>query len=337
MDQTKDVRDVWQSVGETPLIRLQHLSAMTGCEILGKAEFLNPGGSVKDRAAKGIISAAERDGRLQPGSTIVEGTAGNTGIGLATLANLRGYKTIIVIPDNQSQEKVDVLRALGADVRVVPSVGYAKPENYYHQARRIAESTPHSLWADQFNNTANAQQHYETTGPEIWRQTGGRLDALVMAAGTGGTISGTSRFLKEQHPDLRVVLADPMGSALYSYIKTGDLDSGDGDSITEGIGIGRLTENFKSARIDDAMQVDDQRMIEMAFYLARQEGLLLGTSAALNCFAAARLAKRMGPGHTIVTILCDGGQRYLSRLFNVAWLAAQGLEPQGTLAELLNA
>lgn len=336
MPATQAIRDLWDAVGDTPLIRLHHLSALTGCQILGKAEFLNPGGSVKDRAAKGIIAAAEKDGRLQPGSIIVEGTAGNTGIGLATLANLRGYRTIIVIPDNMSREKVDMLRILGADVRVVPSVGYAKPENYYHQARGIAESTPNAVWADQFNNTANAQYHYDTTGPEIWHQTGGRIDALVMAAGTGGTISGTSRYLKEKQADLQVVLADPMGSALYSYIKSGVLDSGDGDSITEGIGIGRVTENFRLARIDDAMQVDDHQMIEMAFFLAQREGLLLGSSAALNCFAAARYAKQIGPGHTIVTILCDGGQRYLSNLFNLGWLAEQGLSPTGILPELLN-
>jgi cysteine synthase A len=327
---------LWQAIGHTPLIRLQHLSELTGCTILGKAEFLNPGGSVKDRAARGIIDAAERDGRLKPGGTIVEGTAGNTGIGLATLANARGYKTIIVIPDNQSQEKIDTLRALGADVRVVPSVGFKNPENYYHQARRIAEATPGGFWADQFNNTANAQYHLETTGPEIWEQAGGRIDAAVMAAGTGGTISGVSRALKDRRSDLRVVLADPMGSALYSYIKTGELDS-DGDSITEGIGIGRITENFKLAAVDDAVQVDDHQMIEMAYYLARREGLLLGSSAALNVFATARLALQMGPGHTLVTILCDGGQRYLSKLYNQEWLAEQGLQPKGDVASLLKA
>jgi cysteine synthase A len=326
--------DLWHTVGWTPLIRLHHLSELTGCTILGKAEFLNPGGSVKDRAAKGIIDAAERDGRLQPGGTIVEGTAGNTGIGLTTLANRRGYRTIIVIPDNQSREKIETLRALGADVRVVPSVGFANPENYYHQARRIAEETPGGFWADQFNNTANAQYHYETTGPEIWEQTGGRIDAAVMAAGTGGTISGISRALKERQETIRVVLADPMGSALYSYIKTGELDSA-GDSITEGIGIGRITANFALARVDDAWQVDDHQMIEMAFFLARHEGLLLGSSSALNCFAAARYARQLGPGHTIVTILCDGGQRYLSNLYNQTWLAEQDLHPQDRLPAML--
>jgi cysteine synthase A len=323
-------------VGQTPLIRLHHLSELTGCTILGKAEFLNPGGSVKDRAARGIIDAAERDGRLQPGGTIVEGTAGNTGIGLTTLANLRGYKSIIVVPDNQSREKIETLRALGADVRVVPSVGFKNPDNYYHQARRIAESTPGGFWADQFNNTANAQYHYETTGREIWEQTAGRIDAAVMAAGTGGTISGVSRALKERHGAIRIVLADPMGSALYSYVKTGELDS-DGDSITEGIGIGRITANFALAQVDDALQVDDHQMIEMAFFLAQREGMLLGSSAALNCFAAAKVAKQLGPGHTVVTILCDGGQRYLSNLYNREWLAEQGLQPQGRLAEMLGA
>ncbi len=331
---TQQLPDLWHAVGHTPLIRLHHLSELTGCEILGKAEFLNPGGSVKDRAAKGIIDAAERAGKLTPGGTIVEGTAGNTGIGLATLANLRGYRTIIVVPDNQSQEKIETLRALGSDVRVVPSVGFKNPENYYHQARRIAEATEGGFWADQFNNTANGQYHYETTGREIWEQTGGRIDAAVMAAGTGGTISGVSRALKDRRSDLQVVLADPMGSALYSYIKTGELDS-DGDSITEGIGIGRITENFALAKLDDAMQVDDHQMIEMAFYLAKREGLLLGSSAALNCFAAARYAKTLGPGHTIVTILCDGGMRYLSKLYNREWLAEQGLQPTGDLASLL--
>ncbi|MDB5096273.1 MAG: cysK, cysteine synthase [Cyanobacteria bacterium RYN_339] len=311
------------AVGNTPLIRLNKLSEHTGCEILAKAEFLNPGGSVKDRIARAIILEAEAQGRLKPGGVVVEGTAGNTGIGLTMLANARGYRTIITIPDNQTQEKIDFLRLLGAEVHAVPVVPFANQQHFCHQARRLAEGLPNAIFADQFNNLANRRAHYETTGPEIWAQTGGKVDALVAAAGTGGTISGAGLFLKERNPAVRVVLADPLGSALYSYVKTGELDS-DGDSMAEGIGIGRLVPNFEGAPVDDALQVDDRALVATAYHLVREEGLLLGTSAAVNVWAAARTALAMGPGHTIVTFLCDGGQRYLSRLYNPVWLAEQG-------------
>jgi cysteine synthase A len=315
-----------EAIGNTPLIRLNKLSEHTGCEIYGKAEFLNPGGSIKDRIARGIILEAEADGRLRPGGTVVEGTAGNTGIGLAMIANARGYRTIITIPDNQTQEKIDFLRLLGAEVHAVPVVPFANEQHFCHQARRIAEGLPNAICADQFNNLANRRAHYQTTGPEIWAQTGGKLHAVVAAAGTGGTISGVGLYLKERDPAIRVVLADPMGSALYSYVKTGELDS-DGDSMAEGIGIGRLVPNFEGAPVDDALQVDDRALVGTAYHLLREEGLLLGTSTAINVWAAARTALAMGPGHTIVTFLCDGGQRYLSRLYNEAWLADQGHQP----------
>jgi cysteine synthase len=319
--------DLFASVGDTPMLRLPALSAALGRTILGKAEFLNPGGSVKDRAAKAIIEAAERAGELRRGGTIVEGTAGNTGIALALLGNARGYHTIICIPDDQSQEKIDMLRALGADVRVVPAAPFTDDANYYHDARRTAKDTPNSIWADQFNNTANWRGHFESTGPEIWDQTHGKIDAFVCACGTGGTFAGVSAYLKERDSQIRTVLADPMGSALYSYVKTGTLDV-EGDSVSEGIGIKRITENFKHAKPDDAVRVDDLAMIEMAHYLVREEGLLLGGSAALNVTAAARIAKTLPAGATVVTILCDGGARYMSRLYNPAWLAENSLTPK---------
>ena len=319
--------DLFAAIGNTPLIRLPKLSAAIGRTVLGKAEFLNPGGSVKDRAAKFIIEDAEEQGRLAAGGTIVEGTAGNTGIALAMLGNAHGYRTIIVTPDDQSAEKIDLLRALGADVRIVPAVPFTNPENYYHVARRIAEVTPGALWADQFKNLANSRGHYLTTGPEIWEACGGELDAFVASAGTGGTFAGVSRALKERRTRIHTVLADPLGSSLFSYIKEGTLDTL-GDSVSEGIGIKRITENFRTAVADDAVRVDDQTMVEMAHYLEREEGLLLGGSAALNVAAAARVAQTLPPGSTVATVLCDGGGRYLSRLYSAGWLSENGLVPQ---------
>lgn len=319
-------RGVGGMVGNTPLVRLERLSEYTGCNILGKAEFLNPGGSIKDRFARAFILDAEARGLLKPGGTVVEGSAGNTGIGLATIANARGYRTIITIPDDQSPEKIDYLRMLGADVRVVPVVPFSNQKHFCHQAKEIAASLPNAVWADQFNNLTNRRAHFETTGPEIWAQTNGQVDALVAAAGTGGTLSGTGLYLKQQNPNVQVVLADPTGSALYQYVKTGML-AADGDSMAEGIGIGRLVANFEGAPVDDALQIDDRALVATAYHLLHEEGLLLGTSAAVNVWAAARTALKLGPGHTIVTFLCDGGARYRSRLYTPSWLAAQGLEP----------
>lgn len=326
---------LFDAVGDTPLLRLSKLSGALGRTILGKAEFLNPGGSVKDRAAKYIILDAERSGRLRAGGTIVEGTAGNTGIALALLGNSRGYRTIIVIPDDQSQEKIDLLRASGADVRIVPSAPFANENNYYHVARRTAEQTPNAVWADQFNNPANYLGHVESTGPEIWEQTGGNIDLFICACGTGGTFAGVSAALKARKPSLRTIVADPMGSAMYSYVKNGTLDF-EGDSVSEGIGIKRVTDNFKHAVADDALRVDDRTMIEMVHFLSKEEGLLLGSSAGLNVAAAARAAKALPEGSTVVTILCDGGARYMSRLFNDAWLAENDLTPRAKGLEFLD-
>jgi cysteine synthase A len=313
------------AVGNTPLIRLDGLSHETGCEILGKAEFLKPGGSVKDRAALYIIQDAERRGALKSGGTVVEGTAGNTGIGLAHLCSARGYRCLIIIPETQSQEKIDLLRALGAEVRPVPAVPYANPDNYVKLAGRIAAEMPNAVWANQFDNLVNRQAHYETTGPEIWRDTDGRVDAFVCATGTGGTLAGVARYLKEQNPGVRVVLADPMGSALYSYVKTGQLKA-EGSSITEGIGSSRVTANLEGTPIDDAMQISDAECVPMVYRLLRREGLFVGASTGINVAAAARLAREIGSGHTIVTLLCDRGSLYLGRLFNPAFLAGKGLK-----------
>jgi cysteine synthase len=319
--------DLFAAIGGTPLIRLSNLSSAIGRTILGKAEFLNPGGSVKDRAAKFIIEDAEHRGVLQTGGTIVEGTAGNTGIALAMLGNARGYASIIVTPDDQSTEKIDLLRALGAQVHIVPSVPFADPQNYYHVARRIAQETPNAFWADQFNNPANARGHFLTTGPEIWASCGDELTAFVASAGTGGTFAGVSAFLKERRANIRTILADPMGSSLYCYVKDQTLEFS-GDSVAEGIGIKRLTENFRLAIADDAIRIDDQTMVEMAHYLARNEGLVLGGSAALNVAAAARVARTLPAASVVVTVLCDGGSRYLSRLYSSGWLSENGLVPQ---------
>jgi cysteine synthase len=314
------------TVGNTPLIRLAKLSRETGCEILGKAEFLNPGGSVKDRAALYIIRDAERSGRLKPGGTVVEGTAGNTGIGLAHICAARGYKCVIVIPDNQSQEKMDLLRTLGAEVRPVPPKPYVDPGNYQKIAGRLAESMPNAIWAMQFDNVVNRQAHYETTGPEIWRDTDGKVDAFVSAVGTGGTLAGTARFLKEQSAKVRIVLADPQGSALYSWVHTGELKAA-GSSITEGIGTTRITANFEGTPVDDSIRVADQEAVDMVYRLLREEGLYVGGSTGINVHAAVETAKKLGPGHTIVTLLCDRGSLYAQRLFNPAWLKEKGLAP----------
>ncbi len=314
------------TICNTPLIRLSRLSEETGCEILGKAEFLNPGGSVKDRAAMGIIHAAEASGELRAGGTVVEGTAGNTGIGLAHICNARGYRCVIVIPETQSQEKLDLLRVLGAEVRPVPPKPYSDPGNYQHIARRLAEETDNAIWAAQFDNTANRDAHYATTGPEIWHETEGRIDAFVAATGTGGTLAGVSRYLKEQSEGVRIVLADPPGSALYNWVKNGDLQSVGSGSITEGIGTSRVTANLEGTAIDDAVMPADQESVDMVFRLLHRDGLFLGGSAGLNVCAAVQVARDLGPGHTIVTILCDSGARYQSRLFDPSWLAGKGLQ-----------
>ena len=314
------------SIGNTPLIRLAKLSAETGCDILGKAEFMNPGGSVKDRAARYIIDDAERRGALKAGGTVVEGTAGNTGIGLAHICAARGYRCVIVIPETQSPEKMDVLRVLGAEVRAVPAVPYKDPNNYQKIAGRLAQEIGNAIWANQFDNLVNRQAHYETTGPEIWRDTGGMVDAFVCATGTGGTLAGVARFLKEKNPDVRTVLADPHGSGLYSFVKTGEI-KGEGNSITEGIGSSRVTANLEGTPIDDAVRIDDQHCVTMVYRLLREEGLFVGGSSGINVAAAVWLARQMGPGHTIVTLLCDRGDLYRARLFNPAWLKERGLVP----------
>ncbi|MGK7885244.1 MAG: cysteine synthase A [Crocosphaera sp.] len=312
------------TVGNTPLIRLKSFSEQTGCNILGKAEFLNPGGSVKDRAALYIIKDAEEKGLLKPGGTVVEGTAGNTGIGLAHICNAKGYKCLIVIPETQSQEKIDLLRTLGAEVRTVPAVPYKNPNNYVKVSGRLAEELDNAIWANQFDNLANRQAHYETTGPEIWQQTDGKVDAWVSATGTGGTYAGGALFFKEKNPNIKCIVADPMGSGLYSYVKTGEIKS-EGSSITEGIGNSRITANMQGVPIDDAIQIDDNEALKVVYQLLYQDGLFMGGSVGINVGAAVALAKEMGPGHTIVTILCDGGARYQSRLYNQEWLASKGL------------
>jgi cysteine synthase A len=314
------------TIGDTPHILLPKLSAALGRTIVGKAEYLNPGGSVKDRAAKGIVEDAERRGTLGPGGTIVEGTAGNTGIALALIANARGYRSITCIPDDQSEEKYDLLRTFGADLRIVPSVPFTNPENYYHVAQRIAAETQGAIWADQFNNVANRNAHYSTTGPEIWEALGDRLTAFVAACGTGGTLAGAGTYLKERNPNVRVVLCDPFGSSLYSYVKCGTLDTA-GDSNAEGIGIKRVTRNFEGAPVDDALRVDDRTMVEMCQWLVREEGIFVGMSAGLNVAGAARVARTLPEGSTVVTILCDGGERYRSRLWNRAWLEENDVVP----------
>ena len=311
------------TVGNTPLIRLNSFSEATGCEILGKAEFLNPGGSVKDRAALYLIQDAEAKGLLKAGGTVVEGTAGNTGISLAHICNAKGYKCLIVIPETQSQEKIDTLKALGAEVRLVPAVPYKNPNNYVKVSGRLAAEMDNAIWANQFDNLANRQAHYETTGEEIWTQTDGKVDGWVAATGTGGTYAGVALCLKQKNSNIRCVVADPMGSGLYSYIKTGEIKP-EGKSITEGIGNSRITVNMQNVPIDDAIQIDDKECIRVIYQLLNREGLFMGGSVGINVGAAVALAKQMGAGHTIVTVLCDGGTRYQSRLYNREWLAEKG-------------
>jgi cysteine synthase A len=320
-----DIKDGFiATIGNTPLIRLHSFSKETGCEILGKAEFLNPGGSVKDRAALYIIQDAEAKGLLKPGGTVVEGIAGNTGIGLAHICNAKGYRCLIIIPDTQSQEKIDLLRTLGAEVRTVPAVPYKDPNNYVKLSGRIAQELENAIWANQFDNLANRLAHYETTGAEIWQQTNGRLDAWVAATGTGGTYAGVALYLKEKNPQIQCVVADPLGSGLYSYVKTGAITL-EGSSITEGIGNSRITANMQDVPMDDAVQIPDPEAIAVVYQLLRQDGLFMGGSVGINVAAAVAVAKKLGPGHTIVTVLCDGGARYQSRLYNPDWLASKGL------------
>jgi cysteine synthase A len=317
------------TIGRTPLIRLERASEATGCEILGKAEFLNPGGSVKDRAALAIVRDAEARGDLRPGGVIVEGTAGNTGIGLALVGNALGYRTVIVIPETQSREKKDMLRLCGADLREVPAKPYKDPGNYVHVSRRLAEelaeSTPEgAIWANQFDNVANREGHRTTTGVEIWEETDGRVDAFICAAGTGGTIAGVGMALKARNPDVVIGLADPMGAALYHYYEHGELKS-EGSSISEGIGQGRITANLEGAPIDVAYQIPDEEWLPIAFRLLKEEGLCLGGSSGVNVAGALHMAERLGPGHTIVTVLCDSGTRYQSKMFNPDFLKEKGL------------
>jgi cysteine synthase A len=321
--------DVIAAIGNTPLIRLKHASEATGCEILGKAEFMNPGQSVKDRAGLFIIQDAIKRGVLKPGGTIVEGTAGNTGIGLAVVANALGFRTVIVIPDTQSEEKKDALRLLGAELIQVPAVPYSNPNNYVKISGRIAEelartSNEGAIWANQFDNVANRQAHIEGTGPEIWEQTGGKVDGFTCAVGTGGTLAGVAIALKERNPKIRIVAADPLGASIYSWIKTGELKA-HGTSITEGIGQGRVTANLKDAPIDDAYEISDEEALPIIFDLLEHEGLCMGGSTGINVAGAIRLAKELGPGHTIVTILADYGTRYQSKLFNPEFLRSKNL------------
>jgi cysteine synthase A len=317
------------AIGGTRLIRLKRASEATGCLILGKAEFMNPGGSVKDRAGLAIIEDAERRGALPPGGTLVEGTAGNTGIGLTLVANAKGYRSVIVMPETQSQEKIEFLRMIGADLRLVPAKPFRDPGNYVHVARRLAAEEGF-FFADQFDNLANRAGHRDTTGAEIWAQTGGRIDAFVCACGTGGTLAGVSDALKARDPAIRIVLADPEGSGLYGWVKTGDL-SVQGSSITEGIGQSRVPGNLAGAAIDDAVRIPDAEALEALFSLLINEGLSVGGSGGINVAAAIRLALNLGPGHTIVTVLCDSGSRYQSKLFNPAFLRSKNLPVPGWL------
>lgn len=311
------------AIGNTPLIRLKRASAATGCEILGKAEFMSPGGSVKDRAALAIIRDAEARGVLRPGGVIVEGTAGNTGIGLTLVANALGYKCVIVMPETQSQEKIDFLRMIGADLRLVPAKPFKDPGNYVHLSRRLAEELG-AVWANQFDNLANREGHRTTTGPEIWAQTGGKVDAFTCACGTGGTLAGVGLALKARKPGVKIVLADPEGSGLYGWVKSNDLTV-EGSSITEGIGQSRVPGNLEGAPVDDAVRIPDPEALAQIYDLLIHEGLSVGGSAGINVAAAIRVARDLGPGHTIVTVLCDGGARYQSKLFNPDFLRSKNL------------
>lgn len=315
--------DLTAAIGNTPLIKLRRASHATGCTILGKAEFMNPGGSVKDRAGLAIILDAERQGALKPGGTVVEGTAGNTGIGLTLVGNARGYRTVIVMPETQSREKIDFLRMIGADLRLVPAKPYKDPGNYVHVSRRLAEELG-AIWANQFDNLANREGHRTTTGPEIWHQTAGRVDAFTCSCGTGGTLAGVGLALKARNPTVRIVLADPDGSGLFGWVKSNDLTVA-GSSITEGIGQSRVPGNLDGAPIDDAVRIPDTEALEQVFDLLIHEGISVGGSAGLNVAAAIRVARDLGPGHTVVTILTDGGARYQSKLFNPEFLRGKGL------------
>ena len=325
-----NVRDGFiEAVGNTPLIKLRRASEETGCTILGKAEFLNPAGSVKDRAALAIVKDAEAKGLLKPGGVIVEGTAGNTGIGLAHVANALGYRTVIVIPETQTQEKKDALRQAGAELIEVPAVPYKDPNNYIKQSGRLADELAAkedngAIWANQFDNVANRQGHFDTTGPEIWDQTEGKLDGFICAVGTGGTLAGVGMYLKSRNPDVKIGLADPMGAAIYNFYANGELKS-EGSSITEGIGQGRITANLEGAPVDFPFQIPDEEALPIMYNLIREEGLSVGTSSGINVAGAIRLGKELGPGHTIVTVLCDGSHRYASKIFNVAFLKEKGL------------
>jgi cysteine synthase A len=320
---TRWQEDLAAAIGSTPLIKLRRASEATGCTILGKAEFMNPGGSVKDRAGLYIITDAEKRGVLKSGGTIVEGTAGNTGIGLTLVGNARGYRCVIVMPETQSKEKIDFLRMIGADLRLVPAKPYRDPGNYVHVSRRMAEETG-AVWANQFDNLANREGHRISTGPEIWEQTGGKVDAFTCACGTGGTLAGVAFALKEKNPKVQIVLADPEGSGLAGWVKRNDLTI-EGSSITEGIGNSRVTANLEGAPIDDAERIPDAEALEHIFDVLIHEGLSVGTSSGINIAAAVRVAKRLGPGHTVVTILADGGSRYLSKLFNPEFLRSKNL------------
>jgi cysteine synthase A len=320
----RNAPDIISLIGNTPLLTLKGPSAETGCTILGKAEFLNPGGSVKDRAALGIIEDAEKLGLLKPGGIIVEGTAGNTGIGLAVVGAARGYKTIIVMPETQSREKMDTLRALGAELVLVPAAPYANPGHYVHTSRRIAEETPGAIWANQFDNVANRLAHIRTTAPEIWRQTEGRIDGFTCAVGTGGTLAGVALGLRAEKPDVTIALTDPEGAALFNWFAHGELKA-EGSSVSEGIGQSRITGNLDGLHVDAQFRVPDAEGLAWVRRLNAEEGICLGLSSGINVAGAVRLARQMGPGHVIVTILCDSGLRYLSTIYNPNWLAAKGL------------
>jgi cysteine synthase A len=317
------------TIGNTPLIRLNKASDLTGCNIYGKAEFLNPGSSIKDRAAKGIVLDAISKKKLLPGGIIVEGTAGNTGIGLGLVGNSLGYKTLIVMPETQSQEKKDALRLIGCELKLVPALPYSNPGNYIRQSEEIAKqlNKTHNegvLWANQFDNVANQSSHYNSTGPEIWEQTNGKIDGFTCAVGTGGTLSGTGLFLKEQNKDIKIALSDPFGSGLYNYYQNGEMKA-DGNSITEGIGQGRITKNLENCPLDLSFQIDDNQALSIIFDLLKEEGLFLGGSSGINVAGAIKLAKELGPGKTIVTILCDSGQRYQSKIWNPIFLKSKNL------------
>jgi cysteine synthase A len=322
-------KDFVDTIGNTPLIKLNKASEITGCEIYGKAEFLNPGSSIKDRAAKGIILDAIAKKNLLPGGTIVEGTAGNTGIGLGLVGNSLGYKTLIVMPETQSQEKKDALKLIGCELKLVPALPYSNPGNYIRQSEKIAENLRKTsqngvLWANQFDNIANQMSHYNSTGPEIWEQTSGKIDGFTCAVGTGGTLSGTGLFLKEKNKNIKIALTDPYGSGLYNYYENGEMKA-EGNSITEGIGQGRITKNLENCPVDLSFRTDDNQALNIIFDLLKEEGLFLGGSSGINVAGAIKLAKELGPGKTIVTILCDSGQRYQSKIWNPSFLKSKDL------------